>query len=264
MLVGVKADLVYRFDQACEVLLQIEAARVPGQRPLAEQLTVSPHAMLTRLDDAGDGERRVVLAAEGEVCVAYAATVDLAPHDGDLTGLEPAKVRDLPPQVLPFLMPSRYCPSDQFEAFAASQFGPRGAPGRPQAALAWVAGNLVYSPGVSNSETTAIDTFMQRAGVCRDFTHLAVSLLRACDTPARAVSAHALGLEPPDMHAVVEVWLGDQWRLVDPTGKAAVDGLVRVASGRDAADIAFMTVFGRTELVSQSFSVERLCETVAA
>jgi transglutaminase-like putative cysteine protease len=264
MLVKVKADLVYRFEEPCEVLLQIEAAHVAGQRVLDETLTVSPQAAVVRRDDPATGERRLVLTAEGEVKLAYTAVVELTPGSHDIRGLEPSPIRDLPAEVLPYLMPSRYCPSDRFEAFARSEFGRRGTPGRAQAALNWVARNLDYTPGVSNAETTAADTFMQRAGVCRDFSHLAISLLRACDVPARAVSAHALGLDPPDMHAVVEVWLGGAWRLADPTCKAPVDGLVRVAAGRDAADIAFMTVFGRTELVSQSFSVEPLYETAAA
>jgi transglutaminase-like putative cysteine protease len=92
-------------------------------------------------------------------------------------------------------------------------------------------------------------------GGCRDFSHLLIARCRAADIPARAVSAYAWRLDPPDLHAVAEVYVGDRWRLVDATGLAPIRGLVRVATGRDAADIAFMTVFGAASLVEQRFSI---------
>jgi transglutaminase-like putative cysteine protease len=99
---------------------------------------------------------------------------------------------------------------------------------------------------------------VDRAGVCRDFTHLVIGLCRAANIPARAVSAYAWRLEPPDLHAIAEVYLGGRWRLIDATGLAPIDGLVRVATGRDAADIAFMTIFGRASLIEQSFSIQAI------
>lgn len=99
---------------------------------------------------------------------------------------------------------------------------------------------------------------MDRAGVCRDFTHLVIGLCRAANIPARAVSAYAWRLEPPDLHAIAEVYLGGRWRLIDATGLAPIDGLVRVATVRDAADIAFMTIFGRASLIEQSFSIQAI------
>ena len=98
--------------------------------------------------------------------------------------------------------------------------------------------------GISDAATTALDTFVDRAGVCRDFTHLAITFCRASDIPARAVSAHAYKLEPPDMHAVAEVYLGGRWYIFDPSGTAIPMGFVRFGSGRDAADVAFATIFG--------------------
>ncbi|MGZ3371306.1 MAG: transglutaminase-like domain-containing protein, partial [Caulobacteraceae bacterium] len=92
---------------------------------------------------------------------------------------------------------------------------------------------------------------------------LMIAICRAADIPARAVSADAWKLKPEDLHAVVEVYVGGRWRLIDPTGKAPVDGLVRVATGLDAAEIAFMTIFGEAELVSQSFSIRRLAGRAA-
>ncbi len=92
--------------------------------------------------------------------------------------------------------------------------------------------------------TGAAGTFIDRAGVCRDFTHLGLTLCRAAGIPARAVAAYALALDPPDFHAVFEVFLDGGWWLVDPTRLAPIAGMVRIAHGRDAADIAFLTTAG--------------------
>ena len=125
---------------------------------------------------------------------------------------------------------------------------------RVLAILDWIKANIDYEPGSSDSETTAARTFIDRAGVCRDFTHMGITLCRASGIPARAVSAYADQLQPPDFHAIFEVWLSDGWWLVDPTGLAPVEGLVRIACGRDAGDIAFLTTQAGCRLVRQSIS----------
>ena len=94
-----------------------------------------------------------------------------------------------------------------------------------------------------------------RSGVCRDYAHLLVALARAGDIPARCVAAYAPGVDPPDFHAVAELWLDGEWRLVDPTGMANCQDLVRVCVGRDATDIAFMTIFGSASLIEQRVAV---------
>jgi transglutaminase-like putative cysteine protease len=257
MLLTVRADLTYDFAAPCETLLMLEAARRPDQRVLAEDLAITPARAATRLDDAASGERRLVVDTEGRVRLVYEARVQVTRAPGRLAGLPQDAVRALPPDALRYLRPSRYCPSDRMERFVDREFdGLRGGD-RVAAILDWIAGHLDYEAGVSDAATDALDTFTDRAGVCRDFAHLAVALCRASDIPARVVSAYAWRLEPPDLHAVAEVFVGGAWRLIDPTGKAPVEGLVRVATGLDAADVAFMSVFGTAELVAQSFSVER-------
>jgi transglutaminase-like putative cysteine protease len=254
MRISVQADLTYRFAESCEVLLLLEAARGPDQTVESERLVLTPVGEITRRDDALTGERRTVLTAQGDVNISYQATVEIAARGACLLGAQAMSIRDLPAEVLPFLRGSRYCPSDEFEAFVRRKFDGLHGGDKVEAMVDWIRSHLDYRAGVSTSRSTARDTFLDCAGVCRDFTHLAISLCRAADIPARAVSAYAWGLEPPDMHAVMEVYLEGRWRLIDPTGKAPVDGLVRVATGRDAADIAFMTIFGRADLVAQSFS----------
>jgi transglutaminase-like putative cysteine protease len=154
-----------------------------------------------------------------------------------------------------YLTPSLYCPSHKFERFAHREFGGHAGSNSVLAVLDWIGSHVDYVPGVSDVETTAERTFVDRAGVCRDFTHLGITMCRALNIPARAVSAYAFNLTPQDFHAVFEVYVGGGWWLVDPTGLIDVSGLVRIGVGRDAADIAFLTTSLPCERISQSVTV---------
>lgn len=112
-------------------------------------------------------------------------------------------------------------------------------------------------PGVSDENTMASDTYLARQGICRDYAHVLIALARAADIPARFASVYAPSVEPPDFHAVAEVYLGGAWHLVDPTGMAQADEMAVIGVGRDAADVAFMNIHGMSELVSQNVSVKR-------
>lgn len=254
----VEAELTYLFPEPAEVLLLLEAAHSSDQQVHRERLSITPPEGVTRLDDLVTGERRVVFNTDGETTIAYTAEVEVKARDVDLESEEQSAVRDLPADALRFLRASRYCPSDRFERFCRREFGELRGGARVQAILDWIDRRLAYEPGVSDATTTALDTFVGGAGVCRDFAHLAITLCRASDIPARAVSAYAYGLAPPDMHAVAEVFLGGRWRMIDATRKCDARNLIRVATGLDAADIAFMTVFGEAAMVAQRFSVEAL------
>jgi transglutaminase-like putative cysteine protease len=118
--------------------------------------------------------------------------------------------------------------------------------------------NLSYESSGSTGRTGALETFAERRGVCRDYAHLLVALARAGEIPARCVSAYAPGVDPPDFHAVAELWLDGGWHLLDATGMARADEIVRVAVGRDATDIAFMTIFGTATLCEQRVTVRRI------
>jgi len=256
MKIRVRSELVYRFDPPTDAIYQIQVARWPGQNILDETLTVSPDTTFQEDQDTEFGARTLRAHLSGEVTLTYQATVD----NGTLKALVPQAVQsdwnDLPAEVLTYLWPSRYCPSDQFGRFVEKTFAGTQGGTRVLAILDWLGENIEYEHGVSDSETTAARTFIDRAGVCRDFTHLGITLCRASGIPARAVSAYAHQLEPPDFHAIFEVWLSDGWWLVDPTGLAPIEGLVRIACGRDAADIAFLTTQGRCDLVRQSITAE--------
>lgn len=256
MKIRVRADLIYRFEPPTDAIYKVQAAHWPGQNIIEERLSTSPMTELSVHQDDEFGARTLRGHLTGEVRLIYEALVD----NGALKGLPPVAVQHdwnaLPAEVLPYLNPSRYCPSDQFGRFVERSFGETRGGERVLGILDWIKTNIDYEPGSSDSETTAARTFIDRAGVCRDFTHMGITLCRASGIPARAVSAYAHQLNPPDFHAIFEVWLSDGWWLVDPTGLAPVEGLVRIACGRDAADIAFLTTQGTCELVRQSVTAE--------
>src|SRR5271154_2835280 len=154
------------------------------------------------------------------------------------------------------------CPADfvrrTFMRFAQREFASDGdGVARVMAMLEWIHRNVDYVTGVSNAETTAERTFVDRAGVCRDFTHLGITFARALGIPARAVSAYALQLEPPDFHAIFEVYIENDWWLIDPTRLAPIEGIVRIGSGRDASDIAFLTSDQQRQKIRQTIEVSR-------
>ncbi len=140
-----------------------------------------------------------------------------------------------------YLRPSRYAEADKFFGFAATEFGSYGDSATLlEKVSSWVGTRLNYVPGSSDPIDGAVDTLLAGAGVCRDFAHLVVALLRAVNVPARAVSVYAPGLSPMDFHAVAEAFVDGHWRVVDGTLLAPRQSLVRIATGRDAADIAFL------------------------
>ncbi|KPF63185.1 transglutaminase [Bosea sp. AAP35] len=258
MKLNVAATLLYGFDSDTQVIAAIEAARSPDQTVISESLVISSNALLVRDQDPVTGERRFRTALSGQVEIRYQALVD----NGDRKPLG-ADARqhawsELPLDVLPYLLPSRFSPSDEFMRFAQREFcAIQGGGARILAVLDWLHEHLDYVHGVSHAQTTAEQTFIDRAGVCRDFTHLGIALTRALNIPARAVSAYALDLNPPDFHAIFEVYLDGRWWLVDPTRLAPVEGMVRIATGRDAADIAFLTSQFNCQCLAQTITVTR-------
>ncbi|MGP7796443.1 transglutaminase-like domain-containing protein [Sphingomonas sp. CLY1604] len=256
MRVRIAVDLDYAITgPPCDVLLQIEAAAMADQHIVAEALTVWGDTPITAVRGEDGIGQRCWVRADGWLKAEYRATVAVARAPVDLATYGATPVRALDGALVPYLLPSRYCQSDRLEGFVRRRFtGLEG--GALAATLAeWVADNLDYRGNASTGETTALDTFASRSGVCRDYAHLLVALARAGEIPARCVAAYAPGVDPPDFHAVAELWLDGAWRLVDPTRMARADTIARVCVGRDATDIAFMTIFGSAQLVRQTVRV---------
>lgn len=185
----------------------------------------------TELVDRHGSRLQKFAAGPGHLAVRYTAVV--------------AGEAEAPPSdeldLITYLRPSRYCESDSLLPTARSEF--HGLIGHEllTAVTLWVWERLAYVPGSSLVTDGAARTLMARRGVCRDYAHLVIALLRALDVPARMVSVYAPGLSPMDFHAVAEAYVDGQWWIVDATRLAPRQSMVRIATGRDAADIAFLT-----------------------
>lgn len=258
MRLSIDVLLDYAIDAPADVLLQIEAAALPDQRLEAQQLIVWSDAPIRAIPGEDGIGQRCLLRAEGRLRARYRAMVSINRPRVELSNLPATPPRALPAAVIAYLLPSRYCEADRFLGFVRDEFSGLTGGALAVALRDWVANRLRYEPGTSTGSTTAMMTFAERRGVCRDYAHLLCALARAADIPARCASAYAPGVTPQDFHAVCELWLAGEWRLFDATGMAGPDDIARVAVGRDATDIAFMTVFGTATLNQQSVSVTRL------
>lgn len=243
MRLSISAHLDYMLSDETDVLLQLEAADSDGQHIVESSFRFArdlAHSRIAAQDEIG---RRLWLNASGNMICDYAAIVDVTRIMQDVSALKVTALPDLPADVVPYILPSRYCPSDEFQTFASSEFDGLEGGARIAAMRDWIEAHFTYVHGVSNAQTTALDSFVQRQGICRDFAHVLITLARASAIPARMASVYAHRVVPPDFHAVADIYLDGNWHLVDPTGMARADEMARIVVGRDAADIAFMTSF---------------------
>jgi transglutaminase-like putative cysteine protease len=258
MKIAIHTRLDYRFARPTDILLQVEAAHLPEQAVETGALEASECAHFARVASHDTIGERIWLRAEDRLTVDYRATVAVDRILADCAALAAVPLHRLPGETVQYLMASRYCPSDQFEKFVAAEF--RGLEGGAAVAAMrdWIAANFTYTLGSSNSETTALETFVRREGVCRDYAHVLITLARAAGIPARIASVYAPRVDPPDFHAVAELFLDGAWHLVDATGMAREGEMAKIGVGRDAADIAFLTAYGDAELADKSVEVTAL------
>lgn len=257
MLVTIAVRLDYELEGLTTVLLQIEAASLADQRIIEARTSVKDPGHFARVPaEDGVGERSWIEVRDRFDCN-YEARVEIDRPAVDLKRLPATPLHELPGEVVKYLMDSRFIPAEKFHQFVEAEFAGHAGGARIAAMRDWIETNFDYAPGTSDAETTALDTFVGRQGVCRDYAHVMICLARASQIPARMVSVYAQSVEPPDFHAVAEVYLDGAWRLVDATGMASPDEMVRIGVGRDAADISFMMVFGRSQLKTQTVKVAK-------
>jgi transglutaminase-like putative cysteine protease len=255
-------ELGYEVESAgCDFVFNIHAAHTQRQRVVGEALTLSQNVPSRVETDPATGNRYLRLTAgPGPLKVWYGATVDLAHHFAQPGDIAEVPIARLPAPVLGYVYPSRYCQSDRLRKFAMREFGQRWQGyGRVQGIRDWVLERTTFSSNTSNSQTSALDTLLEQVGVCRDFAHLMIALCRAVNIPARFTTGIDYGadpvLGPTDFHAYVEVYLGDRWYMFDASGVAVPMGFVRFGTGRDAADVAFATIFGSVQSAAPVISI---------
>lgn len=261
--------LFYEVNGPAEFLLNVHAANTQRQTVVEESFSTTPERETTIDVDPAAGNRIASFNANaGSLSVSYTALVEIAHQVMDPADVVPEGPAALPVSTLRFLYPSRYCQADLVQQQAWDTFGqiPRGY-AQVRAVRDWVQQNLRFQPGASSSSTSVLDTLRDGAGVCRDFAHTMIAYCRALNYPARFVTGVDYGadpgLGPTDFHAYVEVFVGGYWFVFDPTGISPVTGLLRIGTGRDAADVSFATIFGPVQTGTPLIDVSAIDESLA-
>ncbi len=229
----VSAELDVEVTAPTTLEFQIAVAPHPGAQVTEELVFTLNGKTVAPTEITGEHGNRIhkLHAGKGNLRAQYTATV--------IGQAEPAPVTDI--DLCTYLRPSRYAEADKFFGFAATEFGEfADSPTLLEKVSSWVGTRLDYVPGSSDPIDGAVDTMLAAAGVCRDYAHLVVALLRAVNVPARLVAVYAPGCAPMDFHAVAEAFVDGVWRVVDATCLAPRQAMVRIATGRDAADTAFL------------------------
>ncbi len=259
----IDCTLDYEVRGPTDFVFQIHAHNGMDQQVLNESLVVTPDLPRHVYADPVIGHRFMRMHVDsGPLTLRYQARVQRTVQPIDPQAQE-VPIADLPDDLLHNLNPSRYCESDHLSQATQDLFGqlPHGL-SRVQAIVDWIHQNISYQIGTSNAMTTARDVFADRVGVCRDFAHLGVTFCRALNIPARLVVGYARFDEPPpDFHAMFEAYLGNRWVMFDATHMSPIDDLVRVATGRDAKDVAFATIYGPATMVAMAPLLTKVSST---
>lgn len=164
------------------------------------------------------------------------------------------EIQNLPDSVLSYLLPSRYCESDCFNEMGASiTEGQLLGYNQVSAITNWLRENISYQPGSNNQPLSAVQVNIRKFGVCRDLAHLGIALCRSLSIPARIVVGYLYDLEPMDMHAWFEAYVGNRWYTFDATQTGSPGGYVVLGFGRDAADVALFNQFGPPVYPTEQF-----------
>lgn len=232
----VTADLRVKIVSDVQLAFQVAVAN-PDDLDFDEHIEINldgAPASFAELRTASGGRLWLLDAPSGELVLSYSASIDAIPHAVPGTAAER----------LEYLRPSRYCESDRMTGLANQLFRDLDRSDLLAAVSSWVGTHLDYVSGSSGPTDGAVDTLLAGRGVCRDYAHLAVCLLRGLGIPARLTAVYAPGLNPMDFHAVAEALIDDTWFVIDPTLLAPRQSLVRIATGRDAADTSFLSSYG--------------------
>jgi transglutaminase-like putative cysteine protease len=255
MILNIDVQFEYRMDQPTDVFMQVQVPNLPDQRVLRDSVTMSPVEHIRTVEAESGIGQRTLLRTTGDLAYSYSAQIDVTRPVCDMSALAAVAPHKLPGDVVRYLMPSRYCLPDEVHDLVGSGFDHLSGGARIAAIRDRIYDSFDYVIGSSDAQTTAVDSYVNRQGVCRDYAHVLISLARAAAIPARFVSAYAPNVKPQDFHAVAEVYLGGAWHLVDPTGMARAHEIVRIGVGLDAAEVSFLSSFGPMTLFSQTVGV---------
>jgi transglutaminase-like putative cysteine protease len=254
------SKIVYQALAPSTLILNVQPFKGGGQVVTEEYFCMSPELKMTEMN-AVAGEKRyqvIEIPETGNVSIDYKAVVENTVNIIPGNQLDDVLISVMPAAVLPYLNPSRYCQSDKLYKFAYNKFGKiENAFQKVMAIRDWIYKNVEYG-GYTTPQTSAYDTITEQIGVCRDFAHLGVALCRALTIPARYFTGYAYQLQPPDFHACFEAYVGGYWVIVDATKLVPINGLIKIASGVDATDTAFASIFGNLMFQRMEVNVKSL------
>jgi transglutaminase-like putative cysteine protease len=255
VILKIDVQMQYAVQAKTDIILQITVPDSAGQRVISEQLVLSESLHRTSVPGEAGFGTRLLLCVERDFECHYKAQVEIDRPLVDISPLPALPPHRLPDDALRYLMPSRYCQSDELQSFVEAEFGGSAGGERIENIRDWIIERFRYSADSSHRHTTAVDSLAHAQGVCRDFAHVLIALARASSIPARFVSGYAPYVAPPDFHAVAEVYLDHAWHLVDATGMASSNQVAFIGMGLDAAEVAFLASFEPITLQKQTVNV---------
>ncbi|MEP6669254.1 MAG: transglutaminase family protein [Chthoniobacter sp.] len=259
MLLDATCHISYHTNAPIPAIMMLRPRSGYAQWITREEYVFEPHVPVTEYtDDFGNLCQRVLIpTGQFEVRCSCRA------HTSDTIDVQPdapfVPVNLLPENALQFLLPSRYCQADLLNDLAASIVAGKPA-GYPQVAAIeqWLRDEMQYVRGSSNASTSAVDTAQLKKGVCRDYAHLGIALTRSLNIPARMVVGYLYQLDPMDLHAWFEAYVGGQWYTFDGTQPSTRGNRITIGYGRDAADVALTSNYGALDLQSMKVTVEKV------
>ena len=253
-------DLTYEINAPIPFVLMLRPRSGAQQWIAREEYRLDPSVPVFEYTDGYGNLCQRLIAPAGVFKVYTNAEVMTADYIDRAYGAPFVEIQNLPDDVLSYLLPSRYCESERFHQMASEITAGR-KPGYDQvtAIVEWLRNNIRFSPGSSDSAVSAVEVNSRQVGVCRDLAHLGIALCRSLSIPARLVVGYLYQLEPMDLHAWFEAYVGGRWYNFDATQAELKDGYVAVGYGRDAADVAICNQFGPPVYpVAQLVNVEHL------
>jgi len=249
----------------CPLIAMLRPRSGQAQSIISERYDLAPWVRVSEFVDSYGNLCQRLIVPQGEMRIAVEATVEVEDQIAVAPDAPQTPIAELPDYVVPYLLQSRYCPSDkmQEQAFAVVGATPSGY-AQAEKIRAWVHENLEYRYGISSSTTDALDTLAHGAGVCRDFAHVGIALCRSLQIPARMVVGYLYGLKPMDLHAWFEAFMGGRWYTFDATQDAPRGGRIVLAYGHDATDVAFISDYGMQPLQIDEMRVKVIAVDEAA
>jgi transglutaminase-like putative cysteine protease len=251
-------QIVFEAAEPTPLILMLRPRSGQGQWVVQEEYLLEPSVPIVEYTDSYGNLCQRLLTPSGRFQVRTTACVEAADTIEVLPGAPFVLVQELPSETLLFLLPSRYCQSDRLGALA-TEITANATPGYDQveAIQQWIQEQIQYAYGTSDASTSAMETVETRIGVCRDFAHLGIALCRSLSIPARMVVGYLYQLDPMDLHAWFEAFVGDRWYTFDATQKEPRGNRIAIAYGRDAADVALATQFGPVQLTEMQVWVQK-------